>query len=62
MTVEGPWGELHPRVTVHESDNDIHLLTRHLSGTSTPEEEERLRAWLAADPARQRLLDNLYAA
>jgi ferric-dicitrate binding protein FerR (iron transport regulator) len=47
---------------VHESDNDIHLLTRHLSGTSTPEEEESFREWLAADPARQRLLDDLYAA
>jgi ferric-dicitrate binding protein FerR (iron transport regulator) len=47
---------------VHESDNDIHLLTRHLSGSSTPEEEESLREWLAADPANQRLLDRLYAA
>ncbi len=47
---------------MREFDNEVDLLTRHLSGTSTPEEEERLREWLAADPAHQRLRDNLYAA
>jgi transmembrane sensor len=44
---------------VDELDAELQLLTRHLSGISTPEEEARLRDWLAADPAHPRLLDAL---
>ena len=35
---------------------DAALLDRHLAGECTPEEEAAVRAWLAADPGRERLV------
>lgn len=42
---------------MQEAEPELSLLTRHLSGITTEEEEEQLRIWLAADRARQRMLD-----
>jgi transmembrane sensor len=41
----------------HRTDTiDASLLDRHLAGECTPEEEAAVRAWLAADPERGRLV------
>jgi ferric-dicitrate binding protein FerR (iron transport regulator) len=41
---------------VEETEEELRLLTRHLSGVATPEEKALLRAWLDANPARKRTL------
>src|SRR5687768_9535447 len=38
---------------------DGRVLARYISGGSTPEEVEGIRAWAAADPARAEMLDSL---
>jgi len=41
----------------HRTDTiDASVLDRHLAGECTPEEDAAVRAWLAADPERGRLV------
>lgn len=41
------------------TDTELQLLTRHLAGVTTAEEEARLREWMAADPNRPHMLSSL---